>query len=102
TSGDKISTRLIHDIHLGMSEREVPYTRNPDGSAPFGNIICITTPGVLSDLRNEVANNSKGIEFINAMSYANATQLISGEVGTYAGVRFVQTNDACLYNAGEI
>lgn len=99
-SSHTMTTELLHDIHLGMEEREVPFTRNSDGSAPFGQIFCITSPGVIRDLRNEVSSQSKGLEFVNAMSYANAAQLVSGEIGSYAGVRFIKSNDAILYNMG--
>lgn len=95
-----LSTELIDDVHLGMAERSVPYASGLQGVA--GNIVCITSPGAVRDLRNEATASGNGAAFIDAMRYANATRLINAEVGTYHKVRFVQTPRAILYNCGEI
>lgn len=97
-SADVLDTEKLDDIHLGMAERGVPYASNPNGE--YGNIVCITTPGALRDLRNEAT--ALGNEFINSMLYKGATNLINNEIGTYHNVRFVQTPRAILYNCGDI
>jgi len=79
-----------------MAERNVPYAINPNGIA--GNIFCVTTPGALYDLR---AQDTSG-EFIDVMKYADPSNVVANEIGTYHNVRFLQTNDACLYNCGPI
>lgn len=95
-----VTTDLIDSVHLGMGERGVPYARGLNG--PSGNIICVTSPGVVYDLQREGAGQDKGNQWIPAVSYADAQRLVNGEVGMYHHIRFVQTPDAILYNCGEI
>ena len=96
----QISTELIDDIHLGMRDRDVPFfsVENPDLR---GNILCITTPGVIRDLRYEMSTNGWGAEFLDVKRYADPGSVIRGEIGTYHGVRFIVTTRAILYNMGE-
>lgn len=72
-----------------------------DGSP--GSIICLTSPGVIRDLKSE-ASTSGNVQkvFLDAMAYGDAVRLVRGEVGMYRGVRFVETNDAVLWNCGRI
>lgn len=99
-STDRLSTELIEDIQLGMVEREVPYTQNIDDG--LGQIFCLTSPGALRDLRNEVKDNKTGWHDVHMYTPNLSGQIVRGEVGSYHGVRFIQTNDACLYNAGDL
>lgn len=92
SSADKITEQLIDDINLGMKERDVPFAQTGDGSP--GSILCVTSPGVLFDLKTSA-------DWIDKVKYADGTRLMAGEVGSFHGVRFVETNRACLYNAGE-
>lgn len=99
-TSDVISTSLIDDIQLGMKERDIPNSDTGDGSP--GNLVCITTPGVLRDLRYEASQNGNANAWVDVMKYADGRRLIQGEVGSYHGVRFVETNRATLYNSGKI
>jgi hypothetical protein len=99
-TGDKITTPLIDSIHLGMAERGVPYASNPEGI--MGNIVCVTSPGVLHDLRQEMATTGNDNAFIETQKYNNSQRLLNMEVGTYHNVRFVRTPRAILYNCGPI
>jgi hypothetical protein len=96
TSLDTMSSDLIEDIHLGMAERGVPYADNLDGR--HGNIPCITTPGIVQTIRKQAGPG----DWIDAHRYADQGALINGLVGSWRGVDFYQTNDACLYNCGTI
>lgn len=100
TTSDTITTSLLNDITLGMAERDVPGFVN-DSGAP-GNIFCITTPGVLRDIRHEASNSANANAFIDVMKYADPKRIVAGEVGSYQGIRFIATNDACLFNNGTI
>lgn len=97
-TGDVVTTALIDDIILGMKERGVPVQQTGDGSP--GSMVCITSPGVLRDLRYELSATGNSQAFVDVMRYQQSIRLINGEVGTYHGVRFVESNRACLYNFG--
>jgi hypothetical protein len=99
TTTDVMSTDILETIQLGMMGREVPFAQSLDGG-PGGlpNIVCVTTPGVIQSIRREAG--TKG--WMDRSQYAQPGQLISGEIGQYLGVRFVQTNRAHLWNAGVI
>lgn len=97
----RVTTDLIDQIHLGMGDRGVPYAAGLDG--PVGNILCVTSPGVIYDLQREAdAGALHANKWVNAQMYAGAQRLIAGEVGMYHHVRFIQSPKAVLRNAGEI
>lgn len=100
TSSHTVTTALIDDVNLGMKERLVPYAQTGDGSP--GSVFCITSPGVLRDLRYEASNASNANAFIDVVKYADPSRIVRGEQGTYHGVRFIESNLACLYNCGAI
>jgi hypothetical protein len=97
---DTLSTSLIDDIQLGMKERDIPGFATGDGSP--GAVVCITSPGTLRDLRYEASSGGNANQWIDVMKYQQSVRLINGEVGQYHGVRFVETNNAVLYNCGAI
>lgn len=100
-ASDYVTTDLVQQINLGMKERDTPGMIN--GGANLGqSLVCITTPGVLYNLRNEASAAGNSNAFIDVLKYNNADQIIRGEVGMYQGVRFVESNSAVLYNAGAI
>lgn len=99
---DILTVRLLEDIRLGLAERDVTGFQDDDGNGFNNTITCITSPGVISDLRNALTLAGNGNTFIDINRYANPAAIIKGEVGTFHGVRFVQTNNAILYNTGAI
>lgn len=103
TTNDTIRTELMHDIRLGLAERYNPIA-NEESASLGGEIIVVTSPGVIRDLRFEADQNggARGNTYIETKQYADPRSIITGEVGTYAGVRFLQHAGACLYNAGSI
>jgi hypothetical protein len=100
-TADLMTTELLDDVNLGMKMRNVPFAQTYDGTP--GNIICLTTPGVIRDLKSE-ASTSGNVQkvFLDVMAYGDSVRLVRGEVGAYRGVRFVETNDALLWNCGRI
>jgi N4-gp56 family major capsid protein len=58
-----------------------------------GKYVAIIHPYVAYDLMRDK-------EWIDAHKYANPTNLYEGEIGEVAGVRFVQTSEAKIYNGG--
>lgn len=95
---DTVSTQMIDEIVLGMKVRGIPTMQTGNGSP--GSLVCITTPGVLYDLKREVGSNPSGTQWIDVMKYADPTRIINGEVGSYHGVRFVESNELILWNNG--
>lgn len=98
---DVVTTELLEDIRLGLKERDVPAAVSEAGLLGQ-EIICITSPGVLRDLRFEASSAANANAFIDVMKYANPSSILRGEVGTYHGIRFIESNDAVLYNAGAL
>lgn len=94
-TSDTVDTEYIEDIHLGMRFREVPFTVQAESGV--GNIVCITTPGVLHDLQRQ---DDEG--WLTTMQYADPTRLLNYEVGMYKNVRFIGTPRAVLYNCGTV
>lgn len=101
-SADSVKTRLLEDLRIGLSERDVPGYQDEDGNGFGADIICITSPGVISDLRNELTTNGNGNTFVEVARYTDPSSVFNGEIGSYHGFRFIQTNNAILYNAGTI
>jgi len=91
-----MTTTTIEDVHQGMAERDVPYAIAPDGQTR--SIFCVTTPGVIRGIKSGAGDG----EWLDVMRYASPMAIVNNEQGSWKGVRFVQTNDACLYNVGAI
>lgn len=100
TNTDTVTINILQDIRLGLKERNIPVA--VDESAGLGETIwCVTTPGVMLDLRREAAAG-KNDTFIELYRYNNPSVIVNGEVGTMHNVRFIETNNAVLYNCGAI
>jgi hypothetical protein len=56
----------------------------------------------LFDLMQEAEDKDGSTKFVNVMQYADPTRVANGEIGSWLGVRFIETNLACLYNCGAI
>lgn len=95
-TGDKVTTELLDDVHLGMQYRDVPYAQSSDGTVD--NIVCITTPGVYYDLQRQ----SDPKDWIARVQYADASRLLNYEVGAFRNIRWIVTPKATLYNCGSI
>lgn len=98
---DVMTTGKLDDVNLGMKIRGVPFAQTYDGSP--GSIICLASPGQIRDLKNEasVGSNLQNT-WIDTHAYARDLSLVNGEVGSYRGVRFVESNDCILWNCGRI
>jgi hypothetical protein len=96
-AGDLFEVSLLDQIWLGMSYREAPFANNPTG--PTGDMLAITSPGVLYDIRNQA-----GSDFKEAAEYAGdfGKLMMDIEVGRLKATRFIQTTRATLYNSGTV
>lgn len=97
-SGHFLGNATVEDIQLGMKERGVPYAQLAMEQGSMTNLFCITTPGETRKMREGTAAN----DWWDVIKYANPQAAMKGEVGAWKGTRFIETNDACLYNCGEI
>lgn len=94
--GNTLETGTLELIHLGMQNRSVPYAQNPSGD--IGSIVCITSPGVMFDLRRQT--NPR--DWLWLAQYAKPSVLWNYEIGTFQNMRFVVTPKAQLWNTGAV
>lgn len=102
TDTDKANARLLQDVRLGLAERDNPIATPSEDGGYGQTIFCVTSPGVVYDLRTEASANNQGNTWLDVMRYTDPGAILRGEVGTYHGIRFIQSNDAVLYNCGNI
>ena len=58
---------------------------------------------MIHDLKSEAGTGTNVTKtWLDVMAYGDGIRLVRGEVGSYRGVRFVETNDAMLWNCGRI
>lgn len=108
TSTDRLTTDLVDGMWLSMGDRlkygaPAPvYNANisPTGNEP----VCITTRGAIYDLKREVGTGTGGLNFVDVNKYSERGRevLITGELGMYRGIRFVDSPMAKLWNVGTI
>ena len=101
---DVMTTDVLDEIWLGMRDRTRPFSPVPQPYITGDELICITTAGVVHDLKREVGTGTGGLNFVDVNRYSESgrAQLIRGELGVYRGVRFVDNPMAKLYNLGAI
>lgn len=103
-TSDTMTTQKLRDMWLGLRERGTPNSEFATFNTP-NNIFCITSPGVIADLMDEVTdsgNGNLGPTFTDIMAYADPGRALNGEIGSYQRVRFIESNLAVLWNCGDI
>ena len=88
TALDNTSQLTVKVIQLVVAK-----LRGQNAPTINGKYVAIVHPYVAYDLRRDP-------EWIEAHKYANPTNLYEGEIGEIAGVRFVQTTEAKIYEGG--
>lgn len=99
TSAMTISDTIIQKLRVTLVNAGAPPRGGPSGDAKqvatSGNFqnglsyVAVCGPEVIGDIQRP--NNSFGT-WVSAATYANAKALYASEVGTWQGVRFVETN----------
>ena len=84
-SGATMSESLIRLMAHNLAVRRVPLVAN--------SYVCLCHPSVVYDIRNDAL-------WLAADQYAGSTKIFTGEVGSLHGVRFIETQNAVLFNAG--
>lgn len=96
TAGDLFNPDIVETVRVHLEENEIPgVVATEDSDIP--TIVCVTTPRVIKDIRT--GSTSKWLEL---QEYAGGTKKFTGEVGSWAGVRFVRTNRLRLRNHGAV
>ena len=80
-------------LTVKMVQKVVAKLRAQNAPTIGGKYVAIIHPYVAYDLMRDP-------EWIDAHKYANPTNLYEGEIGEIAGVRFVQTTEAKIYDGG--
>ena len=83
--GCQLTVDVVHQVAAKLRAQNAP-TIN-------GKYIAIIHPYVAYDLMRDP-------EWVDAYKYANPKNLYEGEIGEIAGVRFVQTTEAMVYEGG--
>lgn len=83
--GCQLTVDVVHQVVAKLRAQNAPTIG--------GKYIAIIHPYVAYDLMRDP-------EWIDAYKYANPTNLYEGEIGEIAGVRFVQTTEAMVYEGG--
>lgn len=100
TSGDTMSTGSIKDLQLGLEMRQKPWVNLPVDQPRPNNIICITSPGVVFDLKGESSGTTTATAYTEIIQNAEPSRLLQNADGNYLGVTFIKTNLAVLWNCG--
>ena len=83
--GCQLTVDVVHQVAAKLRAQNAPTVG--------GKYIAIIHPYVAYDLMRDP-------EWIDAYKYANPKNLYEGEIGEIAGVRFVQTTEAMVYEGG--
>jgi hypothetical protein len=104
TNDDKMSTSFVDNLWLMLGDRERPFSPVSTSDFNGSETVCITTRGAIFDLKTEVGVGAGGLNFVDINKYSEQgrSMLISGELGTYRGVRFVESPMARLWNVGTV
>lgn len=99
-TGDTMTLGLADEMWLGFGYRDVPMAINPMvPQANSGQLLCVTTPGVVFDLRQGATDNE---DWLPIMKYVRPELAFRYEVGSLRGTRYLQTPRATLWNCGSV
>jgi N4-gp56 family major capsid protein len=93
---DLFDPDMCEVVRVHLEENEIPGVANVQDAAGQA-IVCTTTPRVLKDIRT-----AAGSKWLEVQEYASSVRKFNGEVGMWAGVRFVKTNRLAMRNYGAV
>lgn len=94
TSSMLFDPDVAESVRVQLQEAEVPGLATTDPGMS-GDIVCVTSPRVIYDIRNGV-----GSAWTDVQNYNGTGRKFNSEVGMWNGTRFVMTNRMRLRNAG--
>lgn len=99
-TGDVMTLGLADQMWLGFGYRDVPLAQNPNlPQSNAGMILCVTSPGVIYDIRQGTTENE---DWLPIIKYTDPSRAFRYEVGSLRGVRYLSTPRATLWNCGTI
>jgi N4-gp56 family major capsid protein len=87
TTGDQLTAATLRAVVARLKKRNVP-------TFPDGTYHAMVDPNVVSDLQSDTAVGG----WIEASKYGAPEQLMNGEIGKIAGVRFIESNVGLAVN----
>jgi N4-gp56 family major capsid protein len=93
---DLFDPDVAETIRVHLEENEIPGVAAV-GDGDGQNIVCVTTPRVIKDIRTSPAS-----KWLEVQEYAGASRKFTNEAGMWAGIRFVKTNRLRLRNHGAV
>jgi N4-gp56 family major capsid protein len=95
---DTFPLTMVEDMRTDLEEHDIPGVMTT-GDGDGQTIVCVTTPRVIHDIRQNLGNSAAWNEVNN---YTQTGRKFTSEVGTWDGVRFVKTNRNWLRNYGNV
>jgi N4-gp56 family major capsid protein len=92
---DNFDPNVARDIWLGMQNRMTHGAIDAASQTTGDMMVAMTSPGVVHSIRGNAG-------WIDAINYANPAMRVRNEVGTYLGVRYLQSPDMILWNCGAL
>ncbi len=99
TTTDTLNAKVTRNIGLDLKERHAFWQNIATDMSP-NNMICITTHGAILDMIDDLHTQTGNIDPIPVERYTLPP--LPGEVFTYNGVRFIESNMGVLWNSGPI
>jgi N4-gp56 family major capsid protein len=93
-AGDLFDPDMAEVVRAHLEDHDVPGVVSVSAD-DIPAILCITTTRVCNDIRT-----AAGSDWIDVHNYHATGKKFTGEVGSWAGVRFIKTNRNRLRNAG--
>jgi len=93
TASDILTPGMVRNIRVDLEENDLIDWAG--GDRPMTDIVCITTPRCIEDLRSGTSS-----PWMEIQAYNNASKIFNGEMGKWEGVRFVKSNRMLLRNYG--
>lgn len=96
-----MTTELVDKVWLKMRSRRKPFSAVSQPMPTGSELLCITTAGTIYDLKREVGVDG-ALAFVEVQKYQQGSPLISGELGMWRNMRFIENQMALLPNCGTV
>jgi N4-gp56 family major capsid protein len=93
-AADIMTPAMVRNIRVDLEEKNLI---DWNGAEPQNEVVCITTPRVIEDLRSGSTS-----PWMEVQAYNDAYRIFNGEMGKWEGVRFVKSNRMLLRNMGDV
>lgn len=87
-NNNRLTPRVINKAKTFLRKQKAPYFEG-------NTYVAVIHPSVAEDLRNDPA-------WIDAHKYDSPTEIFNGEIGMFHGVRFIENNEAPIFNGDNL